>query len=138
MHTPSPYHVTGNMRQAARELRANQTPAEELLWECLRGRRLDGWRFRRQHVIGPYIADFFCYEARLVVELDGCQHAQPEDIQRDTERSAAFRSRGLRVLRFRNQDVLTRTADVLRLISKVAAIPVRHLTSMSSTPVPPD
>ena len=62
----------------ARELRQSGTDAERLVWQLVRNRQLDGWKFRRQHPIGRYILDFYCYEARLGIELDGGQHAEPD------------------------------------------------------------
>lgn len=72
----------------------------------LRGRRLGNHKFRRQHEFGPYILDFFCVEARLVVEADGGQHFLPEGIARDHARDEYLSSRGIRVLRLSNRDVL--------------------------------
>lgn len=97
----------------ARELRRNQTKAELELWMRLRGRQL-GAKFRRQYRIGPYIADLCCVERRLVVELDGGQHS--ERIQADRKRSAFMTSRGFRVLRFWNDQVLRETYGVLEQI----------------------
>jgi very-short-patch-repair endonuclease len=95
--------VPAAKRRFARSLRRDMTEAEQKLWLELRGRRLDLIKFRRQVPIGPYIADFACLEARLVVEIDGSQHA---DSVRDTARDAELKQRGFRVLRFWNDDVL--------------------------------
>ena len=87
----------------ARTLRKNMTPQERHLWyDCL---RFCTPRFRRQELIGNYIADFFCYEAKLIVELDGSGHYEPEVKETDKMRTAYFHSLGLRVLRFSNLDV---------------------------------
>src|SRR5262245_16541243 len=72
----------------ARQLRKNQTDAERFLWRGLRSRQLAGYKFRRQEPIGPFIVDFVCYEKRLVIELDGGQHAEPNQVAYDTERTA--------------------------------------------------
>lgn len=101
-------------RTWARRLRANASDAERLLWHCLRKRSLDGARFRRQHPIGPYITDFACISARLVVELDGGQHV--DMAESDERRTKYLAARGYHVLRFWNDDVLTRTHDVLSAI----------------------
>jgi very-short-patch-repair endonuclease len=77
---------------AARELRARETSVEDVLWEELRGRRLDGMKFRRQHPIGAFVADFCCTECRLVIELDGGIHA--EQREHDAEREAILASSG--------------------------------------------
>ena len=99
------------LRHRARELRNNTTDAERVLWRALRGRQLDGFRFRRQVPIGSYIADFVCPQAKLVVELDGGQHA--EQTQYDAMRTAALQSLGYRVLRYWNDDALLRSSDVV-------------------------
>jgi very-short-patch-repair endonuclease len=93
--------VTPRMRGFARNLRQAATPHEKKLWELLRSRRFIGFRFRRQVPIGPYIADFVCYGRRLIIELDGSQHADdPTDAVRDAE----LTRRGFRVLRIWNSD----------------------------------
>ena len=87
----------------ARNLRNAQTPAEVHLWKFLRQRQIKGYRFRRQTLIGRYIVDFVCFEAKLVVELDGGVHL--EQAEYDGLRDAWFISQGFRVLRFPNDDV---------------------------------
>jgi very-short-patch-repair endonuclease len=103
---------------AARDLRARETPVEDLLWEELRGRRLDGMKFRRQHPIGPFVVDFCCAECRLVIELDGGVHAEQRD--RDAEREAILATAGYRVIRFPNQSIRENLPEVLAAI-RVAA-----------------
>lgn len=98
----------------ARSLRWNATDAERLLWKQLRRRRVDGFRFRRQRPFGPYVCDFTCLEARLVVELDGSQHLEQAD--RDARRDDFMRSHGYRVMRFWNGDVASNTDEVLETI----------------------
>jgi very-short-patch-repair endonuclease len=88
----------------ARDLRAKATDAERKLWAALGGRRLGGFKFRRQVPIDRYFADFACLEARLIVELDGSQHM--ERSQYDDARTAALEAHGWRVMRFWNNDVL--------------------------------
>ena len=92
------------IRTRARALRKNLTEAEKLLWSHLRMWQLDNYKFRRQQPIGPYIVDFVCLEKRLIIELDGGQHA--EQIDYDTERDGWLRDQGFNVLRFWNHDVL--------------------------------
>jgi very-short-patch-repair endonuclease len=87
----------------ARTLRREQTPSEELLWAHLRNGGLAGLKFRRQHQVGPYIADFYCASLRLVIELDGAQHAEARGLAEDVERDALMAKEGLRVLRFPNR-----------------------------------
>ncbi|MBE7183708.1 MAG: endonuclease domain-containing protein [Methylobacterium mesophilicum] len=95
--------VEDKKRRFARGMRREPTDSEERLWQELRGRRLDRFKFRRQVPLGPFIADFLCVEAMLVVELDGSQHA---DSAYDMRRDADLKARGFRVLRFWNDDVL--------------------------------
>jgi very-short-patch-repair endonuclease len=108
--------LPANLLELARRLRSDQTDAEERLWRLLRGRQLGGFKFRRQHPLGPYVADFFCFEAGLVIELDGGGHAEEEQRTHDLVRDDALRSQGLRVVRVTNKDVLTRTEVVLQAI----------------------
>ncbi|MFZ4504573.1 MAG: endonuclease domain-containing protein, partial [Methylovulum sp.] len=100
----------------AQEMRHAPTETEARMWYFLRNRRLGGWKFRRQHPLGKYIADFICVDARLVIELDGGQHADLFAQQGDEERSAFLAERGLRVLRFWNNDFLQQTETVLEQI----------------------
>ena len=88
----------------ARALRKNPTEAERSLWKHIRLRQLEGQKFRRQQPLGSYIVDFVCFEKRLIVEVDGGQHA--EQVTSDADRTAWLEAQGFRVLRFWNQDVL--------------------------------
>ena len=97
----------------ARELRTHSTDAERLLWQRLRDRRLAGYKFRRQHPVGAYFADFVCIEAGLVVELDGGQHFEVDAIAADQQRSSALARAGFAVLRFDNRQMLQETDAVL-------------------------
>src|SRR5947207_1314956 len=90
-------------RDFARDLRRNMTDAERRLWRELRYRQQDGYKFRRQALVGKYIVDFVSFECKLVVELDGGQHA--DQIQYDEERTRWLESQGFRVLRFWNHQV---------------------------------
>ena len=98
----------------AKRLRRNQTDAERVLWFRLRDRRLAGWKFKRQVPIDRYVVDFFCAEARLIVEIDGGQHDQ--NGERDRDRTTALEAMGYLVLRFWNNDVLHNTEGVLETI----------------------
>ncbi len=102
------------MNRFARALRKNATDAERHLWNELRGRRLVGFKFRRQRPFGPYVCDFICLEASIVIELDGSQHVERSDY--DERRDAFIRSYGYRVLRFWNADVVDRTESVMETI----------------------
>ena len=86
-------------------MRKAPTEAEKTLWHILRGRRFSGFKFRRQTPVGSFIADFVCFEARLIVEADGSQHA---DSARDAERDEWFEKEGYRVRRFWNADIMYR------------------------------
>ena len=100
----------------ARALRQSSTEAERTLWQHLRNRQLAGAKFRRQHPIGPYFADFACIEACLVVELDGGQHFEADVIAADKRRSSALAILGYTVLRFDNRQMLNETDAVLQVI----------------------
>ena len=97
----------------AREWRREMTLPEVLLWGQLRGRRLDGIRFRRQHPVGPYILDFYCEDARLAVEVDGDSHAQPEAVEHARRRTEWLNLRGITVVRVAARDVLGELAAVV-------------------------
>ncbi len=95
----------------ARELRHSQTDAENLLWAKLRLIRSNGVRFRRQHPVGHYIVDFACLEKRLIIEVDGGQHAENEE--KDKRRTKWLEDEGYRVIRFWDNDVLTNIEGVI-------------------------
>ena len=101
-------------RLKARQLRRNATNVERLLWQKLRLWQLDGCKFRRQQPVGNYIVDFVCLERRLIVELDGGQHA--ENSEHDRARDEWLRDQGFVILRFWNNDVLTNIGGVLETI----------------------
>ena len=110
-----------NIRVKARQLRRDQTDAEQTLWARLRDRQLCGAKFRRQHPVGPFVADFCCPQRKLVVELDGGQHA--EEVAADHKRSRFLEEQGYRVLRFWNHDVLKDTVAVLERIAEALNYP---------------
>ena len=100
------------IRTYARDLRQHQTDAERELWYHLRGGRLNGRKFRRQHPIPPYIVDFYCESLKLVVEVDGSQHGDEADL----ERTRFLERQGLRVLRFWDNEVLGQRDAVLEVL----------------------
>lgn len=100
----------------ARLLRQTATDAETLLWSCLRDRRMNGRKFRRQHPIEPYVLDFYCYNLKLGIELDGSQHRTSEAIRHDTLRARILHQQGIQLLRFTNHDVLSNLEGVLKRI----------------------
>lgn len=108
-------------RQFARRLRKSPTQAEFVLWDALRGRRLSGLKFKRQVPILAYTVDFFCFERKLVVELDGKQHEWFADY--DAKRTEEIERQGSCVLRFRNEQVLTNLEGVLQAIGAAATVP---------------
>jgi type I restriction enzyme R subunit len=107
----------------ARELRRDQTLAEEVLWELLRDRQLCGAKFRRQHQFGDYICDFFCSDAKLVVECDGQVHSESASRKHDAKRDAYLKSQGLVVRRFANDRVVNETEAVLQEIADLLPSP---------------
>jgi very-short-patch-repair endonuclease len=111
--------------QRSRRLRARMTDAENILWFRLRGKRVGGHRFRRQVPLGPYVVDFACLQAQLVVEVDGSQHLNSKE---DQERTTWLESRNFKVLRFWDNDVLQQTASVLETI-RVALLQAPTLPS---------
>lgn len=106
--------MRADAKDKARALRAQMTDAETLMWQQLRGRRFQGFKFRRQRPLGPYILDFVCLEAGLVIEIDGGQHA--EQLAYDQARTALIESHQLTVIRFWNHEVMNDTAAVLENI----------------------
>jgi len=116
-HYRGGYQSSG-LGRFAQQLRKEPTDVESLLWEHLRDRRLLGFKFRRQHQFGDYIADFYCREANLVIECDGQIHARNESWHHDRLRDAYMSSQGLRVLRFTNEQVRRDTEVVLSKIGK--------------------
>jgi very-short-patch-repair endonuclease len=107
--------------QRAKELRKHMTDAEQLLWHHLRRKQIHGLRFRRQHPIGPYVVDFVCLPARLIVELNGGQHV--ENIAYDARRDNWLRAQGYKILRFWNNQVFQETEAVLTQIHNEAGFP---------------
>ena len=105
------------LRGFSHEMRYEPTMAEIRLWECLRAKRL-GVKFRRQHVIDDYIADFVCLSEKLVIEVDGEYHNEEEQQTLDKQRTERLDALGYRVLRFTNDQVLFQIEDVLETIQK--------------------
>lgn len=103
----------------ARELRKNQTEAEELLWSRLRRKQILGVTFNRQKPLGRYIVDFYSFAAKLVIELDGSQHFEPDAIANDVERTKFLEAQGLKVIRFDNLQILNELENVLAVIYEV-------------------
>ena len=118
----------------ARKLRSQMTDAERTLWFALRGRRFEAFKFRRQVPIGPYVADFLCFESRLIVEVDGGQHAEPE---LDSKRNRWLAENDFRLARFWNNDVLCNLEGVLTVLAAELSgtpHPTSRLRSTSPSP----
>ena len=108
---------------AARELRQVETETEKIMWESLRNKRLNGLKFRRQHPYEHYVLDFFCVKHQLVVELDGSVHDVLDQAAYDKERTSFLNERGLRVIRFRNEEIKKNLLNVLQRIVKATNKP---------------
>ena len=123
MNVPSPFRrglgrgnnkmIDPQLLEFAKTMRTNATDAEYLMWQLLRARRFMNLKFRRQHVIAPYIVDFYCHELGLVIELDGSQHGTDDAIKYDAERTRFLEALDLKVMRYWNHEVLGRTDVVM-------------------------
>lgn len=119
--TSTPIHRFGadnNTVQKARYIRKRMTQAEKILWSCIRKNQIQGYRFRRQHPLGHYIADFYCVELKLVIEVDGESHIGKEEY--DATRLQAIKEYGLIVLIFSNEEVFNELHNVLEKILSAA------------------
>ena len=110
--------MAGGIKRA-RQLRRDLTFPERLVWSKLRNRQMVGWKFRRQHPVGPYFADFACLDAKLVIELDGDTHSSSEGMRKDAVRDQFLATEGWKVLRIWNRDVLDNLDGVLYTIEGV-------------------
>ncbi len=109
----------GKLYEYARDLRRNNTSAEDLLWSNLRNRKLDGLKFRRQHPLDKFIADFYCHEIKLVIEVDGSVHDNEDAKLYDEQRTYELKELGITVARFRNEEVLERMEEILKTIREL-------------------
>ena len=110
------YGAKPRLKEFAREMRKNPTEAENFLWQYLRKKKLDGRIFHRQHPIDIFIVDFYCHSEQLVIEVDGGIHQERDIILRDQGRTAEMGRFGLRVIRFRNEEIL---GDVEAVLEKI-------------------
>jgi len=113
--------ITRHMTERARKLRKETTPAERLLWNALRNSSFAGLKFRRQHPVGFYVADFCCQQKKLIIELDGDSHDFSE--QKDRARTEALNREGYQAIRFSNTDVLDNLEGVLMMIARTLDLP---------------
>jgi isoleucyl-tRNA synthetase len=121
------------LKELAEEKRKNQTQAEAALWEQLRGKNIDGLKFRRQHVIDEFIVDFVCLSKALIIEVDGGIHLRPEVAEADKTREEILKELGYTILRFSNNEVLQNTDKVLQKISEKAQL-MKTVTTQNSLP----
>ena len=124
--------IDPKLLEFAKIMRTNATDAENLMWQLLRAKRFMNLKFRRQHVIAPYIVDFFCHELGLVIELDGSQHGTDDAIAYDAERTKFLEALNLKVVRYWNNEVLGNTEAVLGDFWNICF----HLKSKSTSPYP--
>jgi very-short-patch-repair endonuclease len=113
--------------ERARDLRKRMTDAETILWARIRPRECPTFRFRRQHPVGPYIADFACPLSRLVIEVDGATHGSDEEIAYDQKRDAFMHAHGWTVIRITNDDIYRRQHDTVDTILQQTPPPSRRL-----------
>jgi len=107
------------LKEPSRELRSNMTEAERILWSRIRKKQLHGVQFYRQKPIGPYIVDFYAPAAKIVIEVDGSQHLDPEHFEKDKERDRYLAGEGLLVMRFDNAQVLSETESIVERLLEV-------------------
>ena len=117
------YGASPEIHRRAKELRRTLTTAETKLWELLKNKNLTSLKFRRQHPIGSYIADFYCHSLRLVIELDGDVHDTLDQKEYDKGREFELRNLGLRIIRFQNDEVLSDMDQVRKVIEAFSANP---------------
>ncbi|HEX6170816.1 MAG TPA: vitamin B12 dependent-methionine synthase activation domain-containing protein [Chitinophagaceae bacterium] len=104
------------LKEFAINHRSNPTPAEDVLWNILKSKKLEEYKFRRQHIIGNYIADLVCLDRNLIIEIDGLQHQLPDNKVSDEERTLLLNMKGFKVIRFQNEEILNKTEQVLDTI----------------------
>ena len=111
-------HYNSNLKKLAAQLRTQSTQSETILWQELKGRKLNGFRFVRQKPIGNYIVDFYCKESCLIIELDGLSHQSEETMDKDEIKQRFLESLGFKVLRFEDEEVIKDRNNVLRVIEE--------------------
>ena len=112
------YGASPEIFKRAKDLKKEMTLAEKILWKELRNSKLEGYKFRRQHPIGKFIADFYCHEKKLVIELDGGIHDNADVRERDEGRTFELEKFELCVIRFRNEDIIGNLNNILNQIKK--------------------
>lgn len=108
-----------SFKNRRRELRKNQTLSEKIVWDRIRGRQLEGYKFNRQYSAGPYILDFYCSKLRLAIEIDGSHHGESDEIVYDKEREKLLSFHKILTVRFWNNEILENTEKVLEKLRDV-------------------
>ena len=129
MKKDNPYHDESMHKGAptsafakADKLRDNLTVAENLLWQALKGNKIEGLKFRRQHPVHLYITDFYCHKLKLVIEIDGAYHNTNDQRILDLERTNDLESQGLKVIRFSNEEVENNLNEVIKKIKEISKV----------------
>ena len=131
MKSKHPYHDESMWKGApnqnfalAKQLRDRMTEAEVILWEVIKSKKFNGYKFRRQHPIHQFIVDFYCHELKLIIEIDGKYHESEEQKKLDLKRSDLLQFQGLTVLRFTNEEVISNIVQVLKVLeNKINSLP---------------
>ncbi len=113
-------HSSPKIYEFAKDLRQTSTVAEQLLWEHIRNKKLSGLKFRRQHPLDNYIADFYCHEKKLAIELDGGIHNNKEAKAMDDNRTFMLTELNITVIRFKNEEVINNIENVIKSIDEIA------------------
>jgi methionine--tRNA ligase beta chain len=127
-------HTYGLLKEFVKQHRSNPTDAELALWETLRGKQLDGYKFRRQHIIGNYIADFVCLSSKLIIEVDGLIHQIPENKANDEQRTQELNRLGFEVIRFNNVEVINERE---RVANEILAVLSKRKNETADSSIPP-
>ncbi len=125
----------GLLKKFVEEHRSNPTEAENVLWQMVRGKKLDSFKFRRQHIIGAYIADFVCLSQKLIIEVDGLIHELPDKKLSDAQRTEELNKFGFEVMRFANEEVIDNTDHVLNTIISKLTEKSRNQESAKNPPL---
>ena len=116
------YGATGKIFEYARILRTNMTGSEKVIWKSISKKQLLGLKFRRQHPIGNYIADFYCHERKLVIEIDGKYHENKYQKMHDNYRDSEMERFGINIIRFKNDEIFNELEKVLHKIQKIISL----------------
>lgn len=128
--------ASGDTFGKARELRKSMTMAEQELWKHIRKNQLDGFRFRRQHPVAQFILDFYCHDSKLAIEVDGLIHDQRDQKLYDQERDIVIHELGVKVIRFKNEDIFQNLPEILTKIR--SELKARSELSIKSSPLGED